>query len=235
MWANRGSERDQIHRKILLLSTSASFWYCWNSFFGFTSVSLPSLEGLKKNKNLKRLKWREDISSFKWRSCEGSSSQTRSKCWNAVHSFGLGLVPSWHNFCLCSFVEEEFDFDNNGVEIYPMPELGKFYWFGTVYNQGMMEEWHSLVSSFCGLQHVTGYSFIQTLESFLYYNTCKRTSPTPLMPTEAFLHANSSHVVFAVCLVWEFFLKFKYRWLLLYLPTEEMEVIPFNFSDCWNL
>lgn len=36
MRANKGSERNQIHKKNLLVSASPSFCYCWNSFFGFT-------------------------------------------------------------------------------------------------------------------------------------------------------------------------------------------------------
>lgn len=34
--ANKGSEKNQIHKKNLLVSANPSFCYCWNGFFGFT-------------------------------------------------------------------------------------------------------------------------------------------------------------------------------------------------------
>lgn len=91
----------------------------------------------------------------------------------------------------------------------------------------LMEERYSLVSLICELQRITEYLLIQSLENFLYSNTCRRNTSNACIsllaynPFSCSLHSLSSL---------EFFLKLNYPWLLLYLFIEEIEVIHFNFS-----
>lgn len=59
MTANKGSERNQIHKKNLLLSTNPSICYCWNRFL-VSLYSLSSKPGrFKENEKL-------EISSIMW-------------------------------------------------------------------------------------------------------------------------------------------------------------------------